>query len=277
MKLVMDERVKHRLVGLAVILSIGAIFAPAIMKKSNQRLDGNMSVSVQLPPKPEQPNIDMVEKKEMFDSVKVAHVELPALNDEKPLANLAKAKPIGQLKTSSSKTNELAGEVLALADEDANFNSTSFTDPEQDQRAFRPEPKISHAAAAHKIATGDILFSAKTVTKTKTITKTAKSSKAPIKQASKPVIKKLIAKKTLKNGYTVQLATFTNQHNANLLISKLKAKGYTATYNKVKTGEGIVYKVVVGQLIKREQAQHLQQQLASAVQIKGFIVATGEG
>jgi DedD protein len=45
----------------------------------------------------------------------------------------------------------------------------------------------------------------------------------------------------------------------------------------VKTSEGMVYKVIVGQLSKREQAQHLQQQLASAVQIRGFIVSTGEG
>lgn len=32
MTLVIDERIKHRLIGLAVIISLGAIFAPAIMK-----------------------------------------------------------------------------------------------------------------------------------------------------------------------------------------------------------------------------------------------------
>ena len=34
MKLVLDERIKHRLVGIAVILSIGIIFTPALFKKS---------------------------------------------------------------------------------------------------------------------------------------------------------------------------------------------------------------------------------------------------
>ena len=36
MKLVIDEKVKHRLVGLAVILSMGIIIAPAVLKKSQQ-------------------------------------------------------------------------------------------------------------------------------------------------------------------------------------------------------------------------------------------------
>ena len=52
MKLITDERVKHRLVGLAVILSIAAIFAPAIMKKSSQRFDENVSMSLELPARP---------------------------------------------------------------------------------------------------------------------------------------------------------------------------------------------------------------------------------
>ena len=37
MKFVMDERIKHRLTGLVVILSIAAIFLPEQVKKSNQR------------------------------------------------------------------------------------------------------------------------------------------------------------------------------------------------------------------------------------------------
>lgn len=38
MKLIMDEKVKHRLIGLAVIISLGAIFAPALIKNQAKAL-----------------------------------------------------------------------------------------------------------------------------------------------------------------------------------------------------------------------------------------------
>ena len=37
MKLMMDERVKHRLTGVVVLVSIAVIFVPAMIKKSNKR------------------------------------------------------------------------------------------------------------------------------------------------------------------------------------------------------------------------------------------------
>src|SRR5262245_61755469 len=94
MKLELDEKVKHRLIGLAVILSIGAIFAPAIVKKSNQRFDGNVNVSVELPPKPLPPKIAMPDEKAMFGTVKVAHVKWPVKPDEQKLIKIAKAEPL---------------------------------------------------------------------------------------------------------------------------------------------------------------------------------------
>lgn len=72
MKLVMDERLKHRLVGIAVIVSLGAIFLPAIMKKSSQRLEGNFSVNVQLPPKPLAPHVAVTDEDQMFKTIKVS-------------------------------------------------------------------------------------------------------------------------------------------------------------------------------------------------------------
>ncbi|CDZ78359.1 rare lipoprotein A [Legionella massiliensis] len=278
MKIVLDERVKHRLIGLAVILSIAAIFAPAVMKKSNQRFDGNVSVAVKLPPKPEQPDVDLVEKKEMFDSVKVAHVELPQVSEQQPLTTLAKAESISQVKDQKAKTGELVGETLALADEEPNFDSAGFADSDTDlaKEVSAPASKSVDVVPANKAAKSVSLATKPASSKSKAVAKTNKVTKVQVKPAAKPAAKKVV-NKAPKNGYAVQLATFSSQINANSLISKLKNKGYKATYNKVKTNEGIVYKVLVGQLNKKEQAQRLQQQLASAVQIRGFIVTTGEG
>lgn len=256
----MDERVKHRLIGLAVILSIGAIFAPAIMKKSSQRIDANMIVSVKLPAKPSQPNIDMTAKKGMFENAKVAHVELPSVNDKQlTLPSLAKAESLSK----SNEKNELPGERLALADIETKADSQALKTDTQSQK---PQIVSAKVAAVHKVAKG-LKFSAPPA-KSKEVAKNPK--------VIKPLEKNTFESKS-KKGFTIQLATFSQQRNADNLISKLKMKGYVATSSRVKTSDGFVYKVLVGQVNKKEQAQELQAKLANALQMKGFIIATGEG
>ena len=39
MKWFADDKIKHRIIGLAVLLSIALVFIPAMVKKSNQHLD----------------------------------------------------------------------------------------------------------------------------------------------------------------------------------------------------------------------------------------------
>ncbi|KTD36372.1 Sporulation domain-containing protein [Legionella nautarum] len=295
MKLVIDERVKHRLIGLAVILSIAAIFAPAIMKKSNQRIDGNMSVSVELPPKPLQPDVAMTEKNAMFEKVKVAHVELPEVAEEQPAPALAKAEPLSQMKDVNYRTVEPVNQNFSLDQESLNVDSENFAREDLpavvEKTAATPTVKTTNVAVVHKIAKAET-FPLKIKPKAKIVAKNSnKPDKPVVKSVAKPKISvakpkpitKPVIKKTAKNAvpvkgkYAVQLATFTRLRNADSLISKLRGKGYKASYNKVKTSEGIVYKVVVGQVQKREQAQLLQKKLASAVQIRGFIVTTGQG
>ncbi|CEK10872.1 SPOR domain-containing protein [Legionella hackeliae] len=247
MKLVMDERVKHRLIGLAVILSIAAIFAPAIIKKSNQRIDDNVSVSVKLPPKPALPKVAMPDEEEMFETVKVAHVEIPDVPEEVTNPALAKAESLSQL-------NDIKEAVEPMV-------AKAKVEP---AKVAKQKPTIV-AAATKKV-------SAPVVKKTPVVAK-AKPVARPVKHAQ--VAKKSMTAPTGKGRYAVQLATFSKQQNADLLVSKLRAKGYKASYNKVQTAQGTVYKVIVGQGHPKEQARVLQQQLASVMQIKGFLVASG--
>ncbi len=279
MKLVIDERFKHRLIGLAVILSIAAIFAPAIMKKSNQNIDGNVNVSVELPPKPAQPDVAMVEKKEMFETTKVAHVEIPdATEEQQPLPTLTKAEPLSQKSELNPQTDK-----LSLQEEGAALQDSANLVPEKQETTKTTPATVSttNAAVAQKVAQADSFLPAQ---KSKIIAKNSKVTKPVLSHAKakvvKPVAKKAAkkaAQNTIKGGYSVQLATFTQQRNAESLISRLKQKGYAARSSKVKTSAGIVYKVIVGRLGKKEQAQQLQKRLASAVQMHGFIISTDQG
>lgn len=246
MKLVMDERVKHRLIGLAVILSIAAIFAPAIIKKSNQRIDDNVSVSVKLPPKPIPPKVAMPDEQEMFKTVKVAHVEIPDIPKETAGPALAKAESLSQL----NDVKEAVGPMVAKA---------------KVQPTQVAKQKSTVVAAATKKVT------------TSTVTPKRVSVAAKSKPAAKSVqvAKSRVQTPIVKDLYAVQLATFSKQKNADALVSKLRSKGYKASYNRVSTPQGMVYKVIVGHGRPKDQAKLLQQQLASVMQIKGFIVTTG--
>jgi DedD protein len=103
MNISIDERTKHRLTGLVVILAVAIIFVPAMVKKSNQRLEENIHVSVQLPPKPSAPKIAIADKEAVFESVKIAEVTLPVTQKPAHVSQIARAEGL-QLKTPEKKT-----------------------------------------------------------------------------------------------------------------------------------------------------------------------------
>jgi DedD protein len=238
MKFMMDERVKHRVIGLAVIVSIAAIFAPAIIKKSNQRLDENVSVAVKLPPKPQPPKVVMPEKKAMFATVKVAHVEIPEVPKGLVESTLSKAESLSQLK----QVREAVEPMVAKA-------------------------KIESIKVAQQ---KPVLVVAATKTVNRTVTTSAENSTSLANIASKGT-----TQPTAKGLFAVQLATFSKQQNADVLVSKLRAKGYKANYYRVTGKQGMVFKVIVGEGRPKEEAEILQQQLSSIMQINGFVVSTG--
>ena len=94
MKFVIDERVKHRLIGLVVILSIAIVFVPSMVKKSNHHFEENINLSVRLPAKPILPKVTVATRQELFHSVKVAKVVLPSVVEKSRVGQIAKAQPV---------------------------------------------------------------------------------------------------------------------------------------------------------------------------------------
>lgn len=255
MKLITDERVKHRLVGLAVIFSIAAIFAPAIIKKSSQRLDDNVSMSVKLPPKPVLPKITAPDEKTLFKSVKVAHVDIPPVDEEpQPISTIAKAEPLSQL--NQNRHTDLAAVELPV------------------KPSHKPESKPVLVAAMPKANKHNNRVASETSRPAPSIKKVAMIKKTAVVNRRVVAVRKPSLPVT-KNNYAVQLATFSQQKNALALISRLKQKGYYGRLNKVTSNNGTVYKVIVGNSNQRQKAQLLQKRLATAVQIQGFIITTG--
>lgn len=246
----MDEKLKHRLIGLAVIISLGAIFAPAILKKSSQQLDTNLSVNVKLPPKPLAPNIVMNDDKDVFETIKVAKVNIAAVSDDDQLSEFAHAQTI-----SSEVSNELSSSLAKT------------------QTDVTPEPvTVAVNQAAQQSAKQYVA-----------VTKPAKVVKpAPVVAVKKPVVSKpvAVAKAAVKPSaktemYAVQLASFSQLNNAQALVSKLNSKGYKAKFIKISSAQGPVYKVYAGHSPRRVDVLKLKSQLASSMQLNGFVVNTG--
>lgn len=264
MKFVMDERVKHRLVGLIVILSLAAIFLPAVMKKSNQRFEENVSVSVHLPAKPPLPKVAVASEKALFKTVKVAHVNIQSVNADSQLTQIVKAEPIS-IKPAVLPAPAVPNTSMASTIEAPVAKSVATA-------TLHKQPLLDSAKHTAPVVSPP---SSLAMNKKPGLAKSEPS--APPSGKSAVVAKKLTHYNTGGNreAYAVQLASFLQQNNAVSLVSKLRDKGFKASYNKVPGKQGSYYKVIVGQLKQIDEAKSLQKQILASTKLQGLIVKTG--
>jgi DedD protein len=262
MKLVIDEKLKHRLIGLAVVISLGAIFAPAMMKKSNQSVENNYSVRVKLPPKPSAPNVAVVDEKEVFRTIKIAKVHIPNVSAESQLPELAKAEMLHSDVIASRESSSLekpsdktSAESIQLALEQAAQNTVKHV-----QVAVKKPPmNVKAKVLAHNRV--------RTIKKVPvTLHPKSQNIKVTNRNQVRPVHKEL---------YAVQLASFSQLANAQSLVNKLHSKGYKARFIKVASKQGVTFKVFAGHSPQKTDVIKLKMQLANAMQLNGFIVNTG--
>jgi hypothetical protein len=79
------------------------------------------------------------------------------------------------------------------------------------------------------------------------------------------------AKPTPKGMWAVQLASFSNQENAERLAANLRNQGYAVFVSQLQTGSGALHRVRIGPQKNRESAEEVAKQL-SAGGHKGQIV-----
>jgi len=255
MKLVIDEKLKHRLIGMAVIISLGAIVAPAMMKKSSQTMDTNYSVRVKLPVKPEEPSIAIADGKEVFKTIKLARVNVPPVSEESQLPGIAKADVLHE-------------ELVTLNELPSLGRNESSSSLEPVQLALDKAAKNT-VKAATQIALRTVEPEVKP---------TVLSSTTKLKQMkrAKPIVASSSQKTPVRGPvYAVQLASFSRLANAQALVNRLHRKGYKASYIRVATKSGISYKVYAGHSPRKTEAVRLKTQLANAMQLDGFVVNTG--
>ncbi len=198
MKKILDERAKHRLVGVIVVLALMIIILPAMMRESDKNFDE--FTSYHAPKPPPLPKVATVGKNEMLRSVKVASVTLPK-SGAKTHLQITQAQPLSP--------KESQAEIVQTA------NAVAQKQQKYEARAMK----------FHEV-------------------------------------------------FTIQVASFNNEANAQALIHSLQAQGFAATQQIVKSPKGMVYQVIVGRLKQRDQAIDLQKKLVDNTQLNGLIIKT---
>lgn len=73
-------------------------------------------------------------------------------------------------------------------------------------------------------------------------------------------------------SWAVQVGSFGESHNALKLRDSLRAKGYPAYVEEVKVDKGTSYRVRVGPMLARSDAEALRTKLAAKAHVRGIVV-----
>ncbi|MNV42153.1 cell division protein DedD [compost metagenome] len=72
-------------------------------------------------------------------------------------------------------------------------------------------------------------------------------------------------------GFAVQLGAFGQAAEANALRDKVRAAGFSAFVEQVRTDKGTLNRVRVGPVANRAEAENLKAQVASKVGVAGMV------
>ena len=73
-------------------------------------------------------------------------------------------------------------------------------------------------------------------------------------------------------AFVVRLGSFSNENNANNLVKKLQAKGFTAYTRDINSDKGYIYQVFVGPKIDHTKANELVKKLQESMRLQGIVV-----
>jgi len=77
----------------------------------------------------------------------------------------------------------------------------------------------------------------------------------------------------LPSAWAVQVGSFTRAANADALVARLRQAGFPAYVARIDRPQGPLYRVRVGPLLRKDEAEALARRLAARFGLKGFVVS----
>lgn len=236
----MEQRLKQRLVGAIVLVSLAVVFVPLLFD-SPRELDEGYSVAP-LDGIPERPQVEA-------DAPARITLEVP----QTPRLDAAVEREHGRQEAGT-----------AAADRGASFDAPASSSASSD---------ASDASAVAPAATGP---SASARPSASSSAGAAPAAAAP-DDASGSKQAATDASAAASGGWLVQLGSFRESENARALRKSLEARGYTAFVEAGPSAQGEVFRVFVGPMPRREQAEDSAAKLRSEMALKGIVVPRSGG
>ena len=231
----MEERLKQRLVGAVVLVSLAVVLVPILFDLPPE-VDDEISRTV-ISEIPERPR-DGFGSSAGGDFVAP---ETPRLDDEVERERNREA---------SRANAQYPGATVKPASDDSTSSASSEVPSEA--AADASEPPASEARSEQFVTRPDTASAA---------------SGAQDGPARKPA-----AETSAAGGWTVQLGSFRKFENALALHKRLQARGYTAFVESGSTAQGNVSRVFVGPMPDREQAKSSAAKLQRELELEGLVV-----
>ncbi len=238
----MDKALKQRLVGASVLIILAVIVLPMLLSGSSDRLKQE-SRQIELPPKPEELSIETRRY-----PVGAPAGSTPAARQEEPAA---------------AESGKEGPEVSA----DQNLE-TAVTGPEEGIPQPEPEvgePEMGGTPLDEALTTPDVAeesgTAAASVEKPPEVT-SIELETPPEKPVDVPVTEE-VSENTPR--YLVQVASFSNEKNANALADLLKKDKLPVLMDVVDRSAGRMYRVRVGPYARRADADALVASLGSSM------------
>gem|GEM_PF-5927486 len=268
--MIIDERMKYRIVGLIVIMTFFLIFLPLLVKKNT--LKDETSENSSLASSDTVISEDSKASKKpaviVFKAPETAEVSLdePSSSESQPLAGTT---DILAQKMSAQEAREEPKEVIQ--------NSSAVDEADNEKKSKEAEilPKLKKAET--KVVKPSQPASVSAKHKPAAVLPSRKTVPAKAKKVSQPAVsKKTLPVKTSTNvpmqTYCIQVGAFSNAKNAQALVSSLRAKGYPAEItraglSKVRVCKKQAYAQALalrGQLEKLLQTKAMMQTIGSA-------------
>ncbi|GMR08322.1 MAG: hypothetical protein BMS9Abin26_1327 [Gammaproteobacteria bacterium] len=269
----MDNELKQRLIGAAVLIILAVIFVPMILDGINAPPEGTTVVE----------DVKSSSGSGEFSS-RIIPLEKPQkiLRAEDPNQLPAKNKASsGSAKSQMPMVGLRQGNaVVAAAKSETAKSSRTSKAPVKPKARARPKVKPKARAKAKAKATTASKSRTKIVQKPATSTPVAKP-KPKSKPRSRTVRKSTaVARNSSRlrtaeldnQAWVVQLGSFATRLNADKMKERLKGLGFPAFVEKIQGSDGTLYRVRIGPEIRRERAIAIKDRLKKVANINGIVL-----
>ena len=252
----MEERLKQRLVGAIVLVSLAVVFVPILFDMPREVNEDISTIPItEIPERPQDRFGSSV-------SITLDLPETPRLDAEveRERNRNASSADADDRRTSSgalaAASTSAAPEAPASATSESSVSGSTSTSSGDVASTPAPGPSESPAPVSRPESSPARSNSESTANK---------SDDAPARKQA--------AEAPAAGGWIVQLGSFLISENAIALRKRLRAKGYPAFVESGSSAQGTVSRVFVGPMPDREQAKDSAAKLRREMALKGIVVA----